>query len=76
MARRRATVVVIPPAKKTVCVKIDEDVLREIDTIITKEYSNRSEFIREAIIYYIQVYKQYNQSIEEEKKQLVMGPES
>ena len=61
MAERRIRddlVVIVLPMKKTVCVKFDQDLLKLIDDIIEKrrdEYSSRSDFLREAVLYYIQV---------------------
>ncbi len=46
---------IITPPKQTVCAKIDSDLLRTIDDIIRKTglFRSRTDFIKEALIYYI-----------------------
>ena len=46
----------VPPPKKVVSVKLEVDIIEEIDRIWRSlGYASRSEFIREAILYYMQV---------------------
>ncbi len=48
----------VTPPKKVVSVKIDVDLLHEIDKVWRElGYKSRSQFIIEAIIYYMQVVK-------------------
>jgi len=47
--------VVLPPTKKVVSVKLDVDIIEELDKLWKKlGYNSRSEFIREAILFYMQ----------------------
>jgi len=47
--------VVLPPTKKVVSVKLDIDIIEELDRLWKKlGYNSRSEFIREAILFYMQ----------------------
>jgi len=47
--------VVLPPTKKVVSVKLDVDIIEELDRLWKKlGYNSRSEFIREAILFYMQ----------------------
>ncbi|BEP17644.1 hypothetical protein PYJP_09960 [Pyrofollis japonicus] len=48
--------IVIPSPKKVVSIKLEVDLLEEIDRLWRSlGYTSRSEFIREALIYYMQV---------------------
>lgn len=48
--------VIIVPPKKVVSVKLDADLIAEIDRLWRKHgYQSRSDFIREAILCYIQL---------------------
>jgi len=47
--------VVLSPTKKVVSVKLDVDIIEELDRLWRKlGYNSRSEFIREAILFYMQ----------------------
>ncbi|HIP85198.1 MAG TPA: ribbon-helix-helix protein, CopG family [Pyrodictium sp.] len=47
--------VVLSPAKKVVSIKLDVDIIEELDKLWRKlGYNSRSEFIREAILFYMQ----------------------
>jgi metal-responsive CopG/Arc/MetJ family transcriptional regulator len=51
-------IIIVPPGspKKVVSIKLEVDIIREIDEVWKKlGYSSRSEFIREAILYYAQI---------------------
>ena len=54
-------VLIIPPPKKTICVKIDQDLLDFVDRVVRElGYETRSDFFREAIIYYAQIVEKVN----------------
>jgi len=47
--------VVLSPTKKVVSVKLDVDIIEELDKLWRRlGYNSRSEFIREAILFYMQ----------------------
>jgi len=51
-------IIIVSPGspKKVVSIKLEVDIIREIDEVWKKlGYSSRSEFIREAILYYAQI---------------------
>jgi metal-responsive CopG/Arc/MetJ family transcriptional regulator len=55
-AQRPVFDIVIPSPKKVVSIKLEVDLLEEIDRLWRSlGYTSRSEFIREALIYYMQV---------------------
>ncbi len=51
---------IITPPKQTVCAKIDSDLLRTIDEIIRKTglFRSRTDFIKEALIYYMSLLEE------------------
>ncbi len=56
--RSDKNIIIVPPGspKKVVSIKLEVDIIREIDEVWRKlGYSSRSEFIREAILYYAQI---------------------
>ncbi len=64
--------IVIPSPKRVVSIKLEIDLIEEIDRLWRSlGYTSRSEFIREAILYYMQVAKQLVDLRNKEKQTLI-----
>ena len=63
-ARDDVMIVITGSPKKVVSIKLDVDLINEIDRVWQRlGYSSRSEFIREAILYYLQHVTLLNQQL-------------
>ena len=70
--RRKDFDIVIPSPKRVVSIKLEIDLIEEIDRLWRSlGYTSRSEFIREAILYYMQVAKQLVDLRNKEKQTLI-----
>lgn len=62
--KENVMVVITGSPKKVVSIKLDVDLINEIDRVWQKlGYSSRSEFIREAILYYLQHVTLFQQQL-------------
>lgn len=63
----------VPPPKKVVSVKLEVDLIEEMDRVWRAlGYNNRSDFIREAILYYMQVVMQNKDNMLEARQALTI----